>query len=487
VNEPVIALEALASFGDAPALITRDATLSYADLASRAARARGALVACGVAEGDAVGLVSSGRGVDEAIGLAALLSLGAVVIPLDATAPAKRHASILAARNARALVHDVAGEALAKAAISSSERALGRVALDANGEVASQEASRTERASGDTSLACILHTSGSTGTPKPVPITREGLIAFTSWMTDLLSLRQTDRVLRVAELVFDLAWFDHAATLRAGAALVLLSRRDLAAGRAFADGLAALEPTIIYGVPSLFMKVTSALREGEMVTARAMPFAGEVFPPRELQRFAERAPNARLFNLYGPTETNVCTFHEVDRAALDGERELPIGLPTPYARCHIGDESDEERAVLDGATTGELIVAGPSTIGGGPYATRDRVERRSDGLLYFRGRIDRMIKVRGYRVEPGEVEAALAQHEAVRQAAVITKDDPRLGRVLRGFVALREGTDLAIVTPRALRSFLAERLPPYMVPDAITTMDELPRTVTGKIDYAALG
>src|SRR5262249_48962402 len=145
----------------------------------------------------------------------------------------------------------------------------------------------------DHAVAAILHTSGSTGTPKPVPITWEGLDAFTGWMTQLIGLSPGDRVLRVAELIFDLAWFDHLATWRAGAALVTMSRRELAAGRSFRDALAALAPTVVYGVPSLFMKLVAALRQGEQIAPapRVVFFAGEVFPPRQLAEFAARLPS----------------------------------------------------------------------------------------------------------------------------------------------------------------------------------------------------
>src|SRR5439155_12934855 len=137
---------------------------------------------------------------------------------------------------------------------------LGRVIVDAAGHVVEMVSGSIPPTDRDVSIACILHTSGSTGTPKPVPITWEGLDAFTSWTVDLLGLNERDRVARVAELVFDLAWFDHLATLRAGATLCAMSRRDLAAGRAFLDALEPLAPSIIYGVPSLFMKATAALR-----------------------------------------------------------------------------------------------------------------------------------------------------------------------------------------------------------------------------------
>lgn len=432
------------------ALVSSERVLSWDEVDERVAEARKALEDEGIARGDRVALVSASRGFDEAIGLFALLASGVTVVPLDATAPPARLASICDARAVKKILHDDA----------------------AAGLVAKVEALRSARekiedakvSGGD--LACILHTSGTTGAPKPVPITREGLDAFIDWTIDLLDLREGDRVLRVAELVFDLAWFDHVATWKRRAALICLDRREMAAGRALADAIARHRPSVVYGVPSMFMKLTSALKEGETLDARAVMFAGEVFPPRELQAFARRAPNARLFNLYGPTETNVCTYHEVDRSKLDGVSELPIGAPTPYAQCRV-----------DG---GELVVSGPTTIGGGPHRTGDRVVFEH-GVYWFKGRVDRMVKIRGYRVEPSEVEATLAKHAAVRQAAIVPHDHAKLGKILRGYVAVSKET-----TEKELKMFLASLVPPYMVPEKIVLLDELPRTTTGKIDYARL-
>lgn len=496
----------LAAHGDRPALISRNTTVTYADLAARADAIAGELRRLGAGQGTTVALISSGRAHDEPVGLAGILGGSAVAVPLDATAPPARLAGIAQARHCRAIVMDAGAQAIA-GAMDELGAGLARVVLDPDGKIVSTSLAGREPEwlkqredaipsgaagqPGDSSveMACILHTSGSTGTPKPVPITWAGLDAFTGWMIDLVRLSSADRVLRVAELIFDLSWFDHLATWRAGAALLTMSRRELAAGRAFNEALAALRPSIIYGVPSLFMKLVAALPPGGDAAGappiaadpRVVFFAGEVFPPRELADFAARAPGAELFNLYGPTETNVCTYHRVDRAALDGARETPIGLACPYASCELVGE--EDGAVIEGPGTGELVVEGPTTVGGGPYATRDRVERGEDGLFYFRGRIDRMVKVRGYRVEPGEVEAALASHPAVRHAAIVVHEDPRLGKTLRAFVALRRDPAAG---ERDLRMFLAERLPPYMVPDRIFTLDELPLTPTGKVDYRAL-
>lgn len=473
--------------GEAIALASRDSETSYAELGARARRIEERLGGVGARAREPVALLSSGRGHDEAAALVASLSLGAVALPLDATAPAKRLAAILHARGGRALVHDEAATELVAAIerelAELGDETLARVTLDERGQVLASEGDARGATPMAEDVACVLHTSGSTGAPKPVPITWAGLDAFTRFCVALIGLGPSDRVLRAAELIFDLAWFDHLATLRVGATLVTMSRRELASGRALRDAFVTLGPTVVYGVPSLFMKLSAALTPDERLrpSPRAVVYAGEVFPPRELRAFAARVPDAVLYNFFGPTETNVCTYHAIRPGDLDGASETPIGHPAPYAKCVLVDEAGR---VIDGEGTGELIVTGPTALGGGPYATGDRVERRADGLLYFRGRTDRMVKIRGFRVDLGEVEAALARHPSVRQAAVVVVEEARLGRVLRGHVAVAAGHD---ADERALRRFLAERLPPTMIPDRIVLAPELPTTPTGKVDYRALG
>lgn len=488
-----LTIGALAAHGDTPAIENATSSLSYADLAARAQGVGRTLRKQGVLPGSAVALVSVGRGFDEAVGLAGILASGSIAVPVDPSAPPQRLAAILKSRGCRGLVCDEGAQTLA-AAIEAElqEHPLVRLVLDDQGSVttpAAPSSPNREITLRDISVACILHTSGSTGTPKPVPITWEGLDAFASFWIERIGLGPKDRVLRVAELVFDLAWFDHIATFRAGATLVTMTRRELAAGRALKDAILKLRPTVIYGVPSLFMKLSAAMGPDETLACgeggrgpRTILFAGEVFPPRELLAFSKRVPNADLYNLYGPTETNVCTYHQLDRAKIDGVRETPIGIACPYSPCEL---VAEDGSIIEGPGTGELYVSGPTTMGGGPLPTRDRVERGADGLFYFRGRLDRMVKIRGYRVEPGEVEAALSQHPAVEQAACLAVEDARLGTVLHAHVARK--ADAEAVTDRDLRVFLSERLPPYMVPEKVFLLDELPRTTTGKIDYQALG
>ncbi len=454
--------------------------MTYGELGRHGQTVAEALLAAGIQAGEQVALLSGKRGHDEPVALTGLLLARATAVPLDASSPAQRLGAIVSTCGCRALVHDRHARALA----SDCAPDLLRIELDDDGSIATQTGQRpTVGPPSDPQVACILHTSGSTGTPKPIPITWAGLDAFTAWMIELTELTEEDRVLRVAELVFDLAWFDHLATFRAGATLCTMARRQLATGRSLTAALQKLQPTLIYGVPALFSKLVAALPidQGLDPRLRVICFAGEVYPMTELRRLAERAPGARLFNLFGPTETNVCTFHEVRHDRLADQRELPIGLPCPYAQCWLVADDGSR---IDGPGIGELVVKGPTALGGCTH-TGDRVERHQDGLLYFRGRLDRMVKIQGYRMEPGEIEAALANHPQVREAAVDVVDHPRLGTTLRAFVSLVTA-DRDRTTPRQLRQHLAGQLTPTMVPAEITIVDELPRTTTGKIDYLAL-
>lgn len=456
-----LAAEALATRGDTLALRGLTRSMSYRVLAGRGQAVADLLVAAGVKAGDRVALLSGGRGHDEAVGLLGILSSGAVVVPLDAGHPPARWARI--ADGCRAVVTDESGARKAPP--------LPRVELDAEGFVLGAHGDVEEEGAGEPDLTAVLHTSGSTGSPKAVPIATRGLDAFTAWMIQLVGLEPGTRVLRVAELGFDLAWFDHLATFRAGGTLCTLPRRSMASGRSLREGVEALRPEVIYGVPSFFQRLVDAGYGFDGV--RVICFAGEVYPLPELRRLVQQC-EARLFNLFGPTETNVCTHHEVQPSDLERD-ELPIGIACVYADCALVNQRGE---TIEGDGLGELVVAGPTALGG-RCATRDRVERRGD-LFWFRGRLDRMVKIRGYRVDPGEVEAALHGQPGVTGAAVVVSEHPRLGQVL---IAHVEST---VVDGRGIRKALAAELPPYMVPERVIHHDALPRTSTGKLDYRAL-
>jgi acyl-coenzyme A synthetase/AMP-(fatty) acid ligase len=263
--------------------------------------------------------------------------------------------------------------------------------------------------------------------------------------------------------------------------------------------------TIWYSVPSALVYL---LLHGELATRhldhlRLVLFAGEVFPMKYLRQLADVLPGVDLYNLYGPTETNVCTYHRVDRFRLAGQERLPIGRACENTETLALDA--DGRPVAPGET-GELFVRGPSVtpgywgdpvktqralvpnglqpqLGERLYRTGDLVILDEHGEYLFLGRRDNQVKSRGYRIELGDIEAALYAHPAVQEAAVIAIPDVELGSRLRGFVALRGGETL---TAAALQQHCARIVPRYMVPEAIELRSSLPKTSTGKTDRTKL-
>jgi acyl-coenzyme A synthetase/AMP-(fatty) acid ligase len=260
--------------------------------------------------------------------------------------------------------------------------------------------------------------------------------------------------------------------------------------------------SVWYSVPSalVMMQLRGRLGAHDLSRLRHVIFAGEAMPKAALKAIAAELPRPVLTNLYGPTETNVCTHHRVTADDLADDAPLPIGRPITDTRVWIVD--DGMRPVPPGKS-GELLVAGPTVTSGylgdadltasrlvpAPqggviaYRTGDRARARSDGVLLFEGRIDRMIKCRGHRIEPGEVEAALAKHPVVAEAAVVPCADPVFGNRLRACIAARDGGDIA---EAELIAFCRARLPAYMLPDEWKFYDALPRTDREKIDLRAL-
>jgi acyl-coenzyme A synthetase/AMP-(fatty) acid ligase len=215
-------------------------------------------------------------------------------------------------------------------------------------------------------------------------------------------------------------------------------------------------------------------------------FAGEPFPIRYVRSLADWT-QARLLNLYGPTETNVCTFHEVRPADLERDRPVPIG------KACSGDKvwaARPDGSLAGPGDEGELLVDGPTVMRGywgkppqaGPYATGDIVRVRPDGSFDYVGRNDHMVKVRGHRVELGEVEAVLNAHADITEAVALTIGEGLDARLL-AVVTPSPGRDPGIL---GVKRHCAQRLPAYMIPDEIRFAAELPRTASGKVDHLAL-
>lgn len=486
-----------------PALVMNGRTLPYEELFDLSLRVAGAFRERGAGHGSRVAIWAPKRAETYA-SVWATLALGASYVPIDMTAPAARAAWIAEDAGAEILLCRAFDFAQIPRPLPKSLKAV--VLLDAETADASEvpvlpwtgaasarrdaQAERGGTASGS-DLAYILYTSGSTGTPKGVAISHAASRAFIDWAGDLTELVPTDRVSNHAALSFDLSTFDLFSTARAGAALFPVPQWPAGQGYPFARFIAEQGITVWYSVPTLLARMAASQdsKPVDLTSLRAVIFAGEVFPKPRLVNFRGHVPRPRLWNWYGPTETNVCMTHEVTPADLDDEGPLPIGVPCPFSQVFLRDPEDGQ---------GELLVAGGSLMEGywrdgriddsvfashegrRYYPTGDLVSEGPDGLFRYHGRRDSQVKLHGYRVELGEIEEALEALPHVAEAAVVCTDDS-----LFAFVSLG-GSSGTLFAEEEARAHLTRHLPTYMVPRRITVQEALPRTERGKIDRKAL-
>jgi len=494
-----------------------DRSITYRELDRLSNKLAHLLIDLGVRRGDRVGFYLD-KSVESVAAIYGILKSGAAYVPFDPQAPAARLAYIASNAGLQVLVTGIEKQpvwgALAGGAdlrhlvvMNSSERTFDDVTPDINVltrsdvEARPDEELRIPQVHHD--LAYILYTSGSTGDPKGVMLSHLNALTFVAWTVDEFEVTSDDRLSSHAPFHFDLSVFDLFAAAHAGAAVVLVPAHTSVFPIEVSRFIDSKRITIWYSVPSILSMITlrGGLETGSLPSLRTILFAGEVFPTRYLRKLMTFLPHVRFCNLYGPTETNVCTWYDVQ--TLDPERNepIPIGTPIPNVECYVVGE--DERIVPRGEI-GELWVRGSTVMQGywgdpdrtakslvvNPFApplidrlyrTGDLVEEQPDGNYRFLGRRDSQIKSRGYRIELGDVEAAIYAHEDIVECAVVAIPDELVTNRLRAFVVARGDLDRD-----RLLGFLRERIPPYMVPDSIEFLDVLPKTSTGKVQRRAL-
>ena len=465
---------AAARHPDRVAVVCAKMTLSHAELDRRAERAAGALEARGVGPGDRVGLWAE-KSADLVAIMLGTLRLGAAYVPIDPTSPVTRVARI---------AEDCALSLL----VTSREASVDVPTLEPDVAVTYDGSPRARPSVSREALAYVLYTSGSTGAPKGVCVSHGAATAFVDWARTELGVGPDDRLSNHAPFHFDLSVLDLYAALGAGASVHLVPDALAYSPSGLVTYAVSHALTIWYATPSVLMLMlgrgdAAAWREAKL---RAVLFAGEPFPIDKLAELRRRVPTARLLNLYGPTETNVCTYHEVTDADLEGEAPPPIG------RACCGDAvialTQDGRTAVAGEI-GELVVRGPTVMmgywgkpprGAEPYPTGDLARVLDDGSFSFVGRRDTQVKVRGHRIELGEIEHVLMKHPSVEVAAVVAVGEGTERRLLAWLVGPEEPSLVAI------KRHCATWLPRHMIVDGVRRVPQLPLTSTGKIDRRRL-
>jgi amino acid adenylation domain-containing protein len=505
-----------------PAVWSSAGELTYADLCDRSMRLAGALVEHGIEPGDRV-VIALAKDVTLPIAIFGTLLAGGAYVPIDyLTPPARAHAIaadaepvavISGSRTMRAMVPGEAYPAddgpgdnspalhwLGRGWFGPDRSPERRPVSQSLDQLQPPGQPRSPVRVPASALAYILYTSGSTGRPKGVAHTNASALAFVRWAVDAVGVNQNDVLSQHASASFDLSVFDFFGAAMASARLALVPHSTFGRIASLCRFIVGTRVTVWYSVPSALLRASSMeslalLRDSAL---RQVIFAGEEIPVGPLRVLRPNLPpGCRVANWYGPTETNVCTFHDVTATDVDGADPIPIGRPCPYASTAL---VAEDGAVMSNGAAGQLLVASdtlmsgywklpdatsrvfsPGSDGRVYYATGDLVSRGARGLT-FGGRVDRLLKVRGHRVQPEEVEHVLEQRAEIDEAAVVKH---RRGDVdvLAAVVCL---ADRGALEHDAVIRHCAMFLPAYMVPDVILSVGELPRGSRGKADYDAV-
>ncbi len=468
---------------DAAALSFAGGTLTYAELHARSGRLAHALRGRGVGPESRVGICVE-RSPGMLVAMLAVLQAGGAYVPLDPAHPLERLRYVLEDAGVRVLLVGSAG-ADPVPGFEGERVGVDEADADAPGEA-------PESGVLPENLAYVIYTSGSTGRPKGVQVEHRSVVALLHWLRGHVRPEERESVLASTSITFDVSVAEIFDTLCGGGKLVLVGNALELAGVPESEGV-----RLAYMVPGAAAEL---LRMGALPPGlRALNLAGEALPA-DLAAALRAAGVERVANVYGPTEVTVyATCGEVEAGAA----RVTIGRPIDDARAYVLDPALEPAPV---GVAGELCLGGagvargylgraeltaerfvPDPFGGEPgarmYRTGDRVRWLASGELEYLGRIDFQVKVRGFRIEPGEVEAALREREEVAEAVVVALEEGEGSRRLVGYVVAARGR---AADAAELRRHLRDRLPGYMVPGALVVLDALPLTASGKLDRRAL-
>lgn len=489
-------------------------SLTYRELEAASNGVARALIDGGIDRGDRVALYLP-KSLEAVVCVYGILKAGAAYVPIDPSAPVLRAggiavdcaagAVVTTPGRTRTLLQEM-GEHLPRMVLlvdDGEEAAPSPVPFVGFAETAADDVSDPCVPVIDTDLAYILYTSGSTGPPKGVMLSHRHALTFIEWCASKIGTGPEDTFSNHAPLHFDLSVFDLYLAAHGGGTVAIVPESRAYFGLDLARFIVEERITVWYSVPSALMALTRSLdTPPDFSHLRAVVFAGEVYPTKHLRALRDLVPDAELWNLYGPTETNVCTYYRVDELPND-DRPIPIGRACENTEVFavrpdgvaagVGEEGElyvRGSAVMKGywgrpELSAEVLVQNPvaSHVPELVYRTGDLVRLRDDGNFDFLGRRDHQIKSRGYRIELGEIEVALLAHPELVEAVAVAVPHEEWGTAVVAYVIPKDGASL---TETQIKGHVARRVPRYMVPTVVELVSQLPRTSTGKIDRQRL-
>jgi amino acid adenylation domain-containing protein len=487
---------------DAIALVANGEAVSYRDLAQRCRHLSSVILRREIGAGERV-VVLLDNSIEAAVAFWSVLLAGAVVVPVNVSTKAEKLSWLIDHAGARAVITDERLHPVVADALCRSSQSVDRFVFDRDKHVAvvaSDEHARRAtdpRLGGDAGpdLAAIIYTSGSTGHAKGVMLTHHNMVSAAESIAQYLELRDDDIVHGIMPMSFDYGLYQLILSARQGARLVLAPPFSLPVQvlkHAEAEGV-----TFFPGVPTVYAMLESVAGSRTVPSVRAVTSTAAALTPRHIETIRRVFPNARIFSMYGITECKRCTY--LPPADLD-RKPGSVGIAIPNTELWLVDDQDRR---LGPHQVGHLVIRGPTVMQGywrepeesarrlrtHPVTgervlyTHDLCRLDEEGYLYFVGRMDDIIKSRGEKVAPKEVEMAISAVPGVVEAAVIGVPDPIAGEAIQAFVVAADATEL---TEADLLRACREKLESFMVPKAIRIVSALPRSPNGKIDKLAL-
>ena len=489
-------------------------SLTYEELLVRANKLAKLLVDNGLKRGDRVGIYMN-KGIESAISIYGAMLAGGAYVPLDPFAPVARLGYVIRDCGIRTLLTNNGKLEQINQLVEDQTGLECLIGIEPQEDMPVRtyswedvfsfpEFPLVEVGTIEQDLAYILYTSGSTGVPKGIMHTHRSGLSFAQWAADAYGFQAADRVSNHAPLHFDLSTLDFFVSALAGATTVIIPEAVTKFPASLSKLMADEKLTVWYSVPFALIQLMNhgKLEARDLDSLRWILFAGEPFPTKHLRQLMTMLPQANFSNLYGPTETNVCTYYNVKGVPVD-DQPIPIGRPCANVEDLVIDLDDQPVAPGE---VGELLIRGGVVMRGywGQiemtqrgfyrrqvfsdyedifYRTGDLVQLQQDGYYKYLGRKDRQIKTRGYRVELDDIEVALLAHDMVEEAAVYPVPDGQGSNLIEAAVVPKNGKTLL---SSDLIDHLGTLLPTYAIPVKIHVTSDFPRTSTGKINRREL-